>query len=90
MRSWRDWRETEVSELGQLFIVARSNTELYQLLTEELSGAQKIKVILDRRQDERRRLRGLSAAERRQDERRRSAIDEDLQNWGLAVAPSLA
>jgi hypothetical protein len=73
-----------------LFIVARSNSELYQLLTEELSGAQKIKVILDRRRDERRRLRGLSAAERRQDERRRSAIDEDLQNWGLAVAPSLA
>jgi class 3 adenylate cyclase/tetratricopeptide (TPR) repeat protein len=90
MRSWQDWRETEVSELGQLFIVARSNTELFELLTEELSGAQKIKVILDRRQDERRQRRGLSAAERRQAERRRSAIDEDLQNWGLAVAPSLA
>ena len=90
MRSWQDRRETEVSELGQLFIVARSNTELYDLLTEELSGAQKIKVILDRRQDGRRHPPSLTAAERRIAERRRSAIDEDLQNWGLAVAPSLA
>ena len=90
MRFWQDRRETEVSELGQLFIVARSNTELYDLLTEELSGAQKIKVILDRRQDGRRHPPSLTAAERRLAERRRSAIDEDLQNWGLAVAPSLA
>jgi len=90
MRFWQDRRETEVSELGQLFIVARSNTELYDLLTEELSGAQKIKVILDRRQDGRRHPPSLTAAERRIAERRRSAIDEDLQNWGLAVAPSLA
>jgi len=90
MRSWQDRRETEVSELGQLFIVARSNTELYDLLAEDLSGAQKIKVILDRRQDGRRQRPGLSTVERRQADRRRSAIDEDLQNWGLAVAPSLA
>ena len=90
MRSWRDGRETEVTELGQLFIVARSNTELYDLLSEELSGARKAKVILDRRQDGRRQHTGLSTMERRQNDRRRSAIDEDLQNWGLAVAPSLA
>ncbi len=90
MRSWQDRRETEVSELGQLFIVARSNTELYDLLAEDLSGAQKIKMVLDRRQDGRRQRPGLPTAERRQAERRRSAIDEDLQNWGLAVAPSLA
>ena len=61
---WQDRRETEVSELGQLFIVARSNTELYDLLTEELSGARKIRVILDRRRDGRQRP-GLSTAERR-------------------------
>ncbi|MGH8767878.1 MAG: hypothetical protein ACREVT_06790, partial [Burkholderiales bacterium] len=90
MRHWQDRRETDVSELGQLFIVPRSNTGLYDLLTEELAGAQKIKVILDRRQDGRRQRQGVSTAERRQAERRRSAIDEDLQNWGLAVAPSLA
>ncbi len=90
MRSWRDRRETDVAELGQLFIVARSNTELYDHLAEELSGAKKAKVILDRRQDGRRQRSTLSPGERRHTERRRSAIDEDLQNWGLAVAPSLA
>jgi tetratricopeptide (TPR) repeat protein len=88
MRSWRDRRETEVTDLGQLFIVARSNTELYDLLAEELSGAQKVKVILDRRQEGRRQRAAPSGAERRQADRRRSFIDEDLQNWGLAVAPS--
>ncbi len=90
MRSWQDGRETEVTELGQLFIVARSNTELYDVLSEEFSGSRKAKVILDRRQDRRRQHTGLSTMERRQNDRRRSAIDEDLQNWGLAVAPSLA
>ena len=90
MRSWQDRRETEVTELGQLFIVARSNTELYDLLSEELSGAQKIKVILDRRQNGRRQSRISSSDERRQADRRRALIDADLQNWGLAVAPSLA
>ena len=90
MRSWQDGRETEVTELGQLFIVARSNTELYDVLSQEFSGSRKAKVILDRRQDRRRQHIGLSTMERRQNDRRRSAIDEDLQNWGLAVAPSLA
>jgi predicted ATPase/class 3 adenylate cyclase len=90
MRSWRDRRETEVTELGQLFIVARSNMELYELLSEELSGAQKVKVILDRRQVGRRQRPDPSQTERRRADRRRSVIDEDLQNWGLAVAPSVA
>ncbi len=87
MRAWQDQRETEVTELGHLFIVARSNTDLYDFLSEELSGAQRIKVILDRRHGERRQPAGLSAEERRQVERRRAEIDEDLRNWGLAVAP---
>ena len=89
MRSWRDGRETEVTELSQLFIVARSNTDLYDHLTEEHSGAHKVKVILDRRQDGRRQRSSLSTAERCQVDRRHSAIDEDLQNWGPAVASSM-
>ena len=89
MRSWQDRRETEVKELGQIFIVARANTELYDQLADDLSGAQKIKVILDRRQGGRRTPSALSADERRQADRRRSHIDEDLQNWGLAMATSL-
>jgi hypothetical protein len=70
--------------------VARSNTELYDLLSEELSGAQKVKVILDRRQDGLWQRPDSSATERQQADRRCSVIDEDLQNWGLAFAPSLA
>ncbi len=87
MRSWHDRAETEVTELGHLFIVARSNAELYDFLTQELSGAQRIKVILDRRQGERRQPAGATAEERRSAERRRAQIEEDLRNWGLAVAP---
>jgi hypothetical protein len=90
MRSWQDRRETEATELAQLFIVSRSNTELYDLLSEDMSGAQKIKVILDRRESGRRAPSGLSADERRRADRRRAHIDEDLQNWGLAMATPLA
>ena len=90
MPSWQDRRDTKVSERGQLFIVARTNTELYDLLTEELSGAQKITVILDRREDGWRQSPSISAAEPHHVERRHTAIGEDLQNWGLAVAPLLA
>jgi len=89
MRSWRERRESEAIELDQLFIVSRSNNELYELLTEDLSGAQKIKVILDRRQAGRRSPSDPSMDERRRSDRRRAHIDEDLQNWGLAVTTAL-
>ena len=42
-----------MAELGHLFIVARSNPELYDFLTQELSGARRIRVLLDRRQGDR-------------------------------------
>ncbi len=86
MRSWRDRAETEVTELGHLFIVARSNTDLYDFLSQELSSARRIQVILDRRQAERRRQPGALAEEQRRAERRHAQLDEDLRNWGLAVA----
>ena len=53
LRPWHDGPETEVAELGHLFIVARSNPELYDFLTQELSGARRIRVLLDRRQGDR-------------------------------------
>jgi len=87
MRSWRQARETEVAELGHLFIVARPNTDLYDFLSHELSGARRLKVILDRRQGERRDVARVSSEARRQAERRRAQLDEDLRNWGLAVTP---
>jgi hypothetical protein len=90
MRSSQDQGETEVAELGHLFIVARSNTDLFDFLAQELSGARRISVILDRRQGERSAPTGPSAEERSQAERRRAQIDEDLRHWGLAVAPRRA
>ena len=75
--------------LAEGYLADGQHTRADDLLTEELSGAQKIKMILDRRQDARRQRPDLTAAERRQAERR-SAIDADPQNWGLAVEPSFA
>jgi len=86
MRSWQDRAATEVAELGHLFIVAHANTDLYDFLAQELSGARRIQVILDRRHAERRQPSGAAAVERRHAERRHALIDEDLRNWGLAVA----
>ena len=70
LRRWRDRSESEVAELGHLFIVARSSPELYDFLAQELSGAQRIRVLLDRRQGG-----------------RAEPVDQDLQTWGLALAP---
>jgi len=58
-------------ELGHLFIVARSQPDLYDFLSQELSSAEKIKVVLDRRRAE----------------RRREQLHQDLRDWGFAVAP---
>jgi hypothetical protein len=67
--------------------VARSNTDLYDFLSQELAGARGIEVILDRRQGERRESVRVSVEERRHAARRRAQLDEDLRNWGLAVSP---
>jgi len=87
MRSRLQGGGIEVAELGHLFIVARSNTDLYDFLSQELSGARGIEVILDRRQGERRESVRVSVEERRHAARRRAQLDEDLRNWGLAVSP---
>ncbi len=87
MRSAQEQAEKEVMELGHLFIVARSQADLYDFLSQELSGAEKIKVVLDRRRgDQRQRFEELTE-ERRRAERRREQLDQDLRDWGFAVAP---
>jgi class 3 adenylate cyclase/tetratricopeptide (TPR) repeat protein len=90
MHSWQERRKTEITELEQLFIVSRCNTELYELLAEDLLESRKLKVVLDRRRVGRRANSGHSKEERRVIDRRRSHIDEDLENWGLAMATALA
>jgi hypothetical protein len=86
-RSWREQAEQEVTELGHLFIVARSQPDLYDFLSQELVGAEKIRVLLDRRRGEQRQRLGELTEERRRAERRRAQLDQDLRDWGFAVAP---
>jgi hypothetical protein len=84
----QDSAAAEVPELGHLFIVAPSNTDLYEFLTQDLAGASKMFVTLDRRQGRPRPGGDGETGEKRLDaERRQAQIEEDLRNWGLAVTP---
>ena len=83
---WQDRAATELTELGHLFIVPPSNPELYEFLTQELAGDPRMRVVLDRRQSDLRHEGGATGEEPRHGERRQNQIDEDLRNWGLAVA----
>src|SRR5262249_27199678 len=87
MRWGQEHAEKEVTELGHLFIVARSQPDLYDFLAEELSGAERIKVLFDRRRGEQRQRFQELTEERRRAERRREQLDQDLQDWGFGVAP---
>jgi class 3 adenylate cyclase/tetratricopeptide (TPR) repeat protein len=87
MRSGREQPEKEVTELGHLFIVARSQPDLYDFLAQELSGAARIRVLLDRRRGEQRQRFEELTEERRRAERRREQLDQDLRDWGFGVTP---
>jgi len=87
MRSGREQAEKEVTELGHLFIVARSQPDLYDFLAQELSGAERIRVLFDRRRGEQRQRLEELTEERRRAERRREQLDQDLRDWGFGVAP---
>jgi class 3 adenylate cyclase/tetratricopeptide (TPR) repeat protein len=87
MRSGREHAEKEVTELGHLFIVARSQPDLYDFLAQELSGAERIRVLFDRRRGEQRQRFAELTEERRRAERRREQLDQDLRDWGFGVAP---
>jgi len=86
MRSGREQAEKEVTELGHLFIVARSQPDLYDFLAQELSGAGRIEVLFDRRRGEQRQRFEELTEERRRAERRREQLDQDLRDWGFGVA----
>ena len=80
MRSWLEISQPELKALGHLVIVARSNTDLFDYLTEKFANDPEVRVVLDRRRDEPVRN-GLTAA----GERRHRAIDQALRTRGLAV-----
>jgi hypothetical protein len=66
---------------SHLFIVARDHARLYDDLVERFRDDRKVRVILDRRQGERRLSEGaITGSERRSEDRRsRGEIDEQLR-----------
>ncbi|HZF04540.1 MAG TPA: tetratricopeptide repeat protein, partial [Patescibacteria group bacterium] len=80
MRSWLEMSQPELKALGHLVIVARTNVDLFDYLTEKFADDPEIRIILDRRQGEPHRDGPTGAAERR-----RHAVDQALRTRGLAV-----
>src|SRR5438128_213591 len=80
MRAWLETSQPELKALGHLGIVARTNVELFDYLTDKLAGDPEIRIILDRRQAEPRRVGPTGTAERR-----RHAVDQAVRTRGLAV-----
>jgi hypothetical protein len=78
MRPWYDHARSDPGEIAHLYIVSRSNPQLYEFLAQEFAGARGIKVVLDRRE------RGQPDV-RADEERRRQPVDADLHAWELAL-----
>ena len=78
MRAWYDSSRTGSKDNAHLYIVARSNPQLYEFLTQEFTGERGIKVVLDRREHVQREVKGNQ-------ERRLHPVDEDLRAWELAL-----
>ena len=85
MRSWLEQAEPELRALGHLVIVGRSNPDLYEYLVEKFAGDRSVRVILDRRQAERRQTVAHPAPDHRAADRRRQAIGEKIRTRGLAI-----
>jgi class 3 adenylate cyclase/tetratricopeptide (TPR) repeat protein len=85
MRPWLSSAADELQAISDLFIVARSKRALYDDLQREL-GDRPIRIILDRRESERRHETHPLPVERRvSDRRRQAAIDEAVRARGFAV-----
>jgi hypothetical protein len=69
-----------------LYIVSRRNQQLYADLTRTFNNDPNVRVILDRREGERRRRAAPHRADRRVRDRRAVNIEEHLQRLGWAVA----
>jgi hypothetical protein len=80
MRGWLERSQPELKALGHLVIVARSNMNLFDYLTEKFAGDPDVSVILDRRQGAPTRTAVMGIAERRH-----HTTDQALRTRGLAV-----
>lgn len=68
-----------------LFVVERKRPEIYESLKRNCMGVENVQVVLDRRQQERRRSTARLDRERRQAERRTRKIDEQLTSLGFVL-----
>src|SRR5438876_1710345 len=80
MRAWLETSQPELKALGHLVIVARTNVDLFDYLTDKFAGDPEIRVILHRRQVEPKPDGPTGTAERR-----RHAVDQAVRTRGLAV-----
>ena len=72
-----------MSEL--LFVVERQRPEVYASLKRNCLDVENVQVVLDRRQQERRRSAARLDRDRRRSERRIRKIDEELTSLGFAI-----
>jgi hypothetical protein len=76
----------EMMQLGELFVVARYNPQLYDYLQREFSHEERIRIIMDRRVGERRQRAVPASGERRQNDRRRHQdVDTNLRERGFVI-----
>ena len=88
VRFWLRRTAEELMAMGRVFVVARQHPRLYDYLKEEFAG-EPIRVILDRRQGERRSLNAAHEAEHRETERRtHTGVDATLGIRGFVVISS--
>src|SRR6266545_3106650 len=76
----------EMMQLGEIFVVARYNPQLYDYLQREFSHEERIRIIMDRRVGERRQRGEAPPSDRRQaDRRRHQEVDANLRERGVVI-----
>jgi tetratricopeptide (TPR) repeat protein len=76
----------EMMQLGEIFVVARYNPQLYDYLQREFSHEERIRIIMDRRVGERRQRGDAPPSDRRQSDRRQhQEVDVHLRERGFVI-----
>ena len=76
----------EMMQLGEIFVVARYNPQLYDYLQRAFSHEERIRIIMDRRVSERRQRGDAPPSDRRQaDRRRHQEVDANLRERGVVI-----
>jgi hypothetical protein len=76
-------------QLGEIFVVARYNPQLYDYLQRAFSQEERVRIIMDRRVGERRQRGDAPPSDRRQSDRRRHEdVDANLRERGVVILQS--